>query len=228
MFVTRITRYRELAAGAAMIGFAAALELEDLVDPTNVGSTSDRLQRVAEHPTRLVVASALLFLSSALLIPTLATLRGLVRERRLGHRLMAAATAVWTLGALGHAAEVGYYAVVGAAASHQTPQVLATLNGAGGDPAGAVIGIGIACFALGCFLTIGALVRSGIASRWLLLAIVAGIVGQPLGKAIGIRAFDLGQLAAVAPLLWVGWRLMSPTHDTSPETPGHLEPALES
>lgn len=227
MVTSSMNHFRRLAAGVAMIGFVVTLELEDLVDPTNFGSTSERLQRVAEHPTRLVAASALLFLSSALLIPTLAILRKLVREHRRGHRLMAAATAVWTLGALGHATEVGYYAVVGAAAGHQTPQVLATLNGAGSDAAGAVIGIGIACFALGCFLTLAALVRSGIARPWLLLAIVAGIAGQPLGKAVGIRGFDLGQLAAVAPLVWLGWRLAISPNTTTVQHRGGLAPARE-
>jgi len=205
----RITPNRELGAGAAMLGFVAALELSDLVDPADVGSTAERLQRVADHPTRLFVAAALLFLSSVLLIPTVVRIRSLVRERGRGGRLADAAAAVWTVGALGHATAVGYYAVLAAAARHRTPQVLAVLDGTTKTSVAAIVGISILCFALGCGLTIGALVRSGIASRWLLLAIVAGIVGQPLGKAIGVRAVDLGQLAAVSPLVWLGWQLIA-------------------
>src|SRR5579862_87081 len=123
-----ITRYRTLATGAAILAFVVALEVEDLVDPTNAGSTAQRLHDAAAHPIRLAAAAALLFLSSALLIPTIATLRSLVRQRLKGHRLISAAAAIWTIGALGHATVVGYYAVLAAAAHHQTPQVLAALN----------------------------------------------------------------------------------------------------
>ena len=230
MLENSITHYRSLASGAAILGFVAALEVEDLIDPTNVGSTHHRLQQVAEHPTRFVAAAALLFISSALLIPTIATLRNLVRQRVKGQGLMTGAAAVWTIGALGHATVVGYYAVLAAAAKHQTPQVLAVLNRTTGTDTGLgpILGISIACFALGCLLTIAALVRSSILSRWLLLAIVGGIAGQPLGKAIGIRAFDLGQLAAVTPLIWVGRHLTTAPIRTRPQTRPRLTPALET
>ena len=229
MFSRISIRLHRLAPGAAMLGFVIALEVEDLVDPTNVGSTAQRLQQVAEHPTRLTIAAALLFLSSALLIPTIAALRRLVAQRAKGQRLMAVAAALWTVGALGHATVVGYYAVLAAAAKHRTPQVLAVLNATSGADhgLGPIVGLGVACFALGCLLAIAALIRSGIASRWLLLAIVGGIVGQPLGKALEMRAFDLGQLAAVAPLVWVGWRLASAARGTTARPWSRLEPALD-
>lgn len=215
-----------------MIGFVAALEISDLVDPADVGSTAARLQRAAEHPGRLLAAAALLFVSSALLIPTALGILGAVRRRGRGVWLAGAAAGCLTLGALGHAALVGYYAFVAAAQHHRGAAVTAVLDGAGSTGIGAVIGISVAAFALGFGLAIGALVRSRIASRWLLLAIVAGIVGQPLGKALGIRAVDLGQLAAVAPLVWLGWRRITASAEEGPEQDEagrpreRLEPAL--
>ena len=189
-----------------MIGFVAALELEDLVDPTNLGSTAQRLQHVAEHPGRLFAAAALLFLASALLIPTVVNVLRLVRAQGRGTGLASAAAVCLTIGALGHGAVVGLYAVLSAAASHRSPAVIATIDHAGSTATGALIGVGILCFALGFLLLIGALVRSRLASRWLLLAIPAAVVGRGLGEAIGLPSVDLGQLAAVAPLVWLGWR----------------------
>jgi hypothetical protein len=47
----------------------------------------------------------------------------------------------------------------------------------------------------------------------------AMIAGQPVGKAVGIRGFDLGQLAGVAPLIWLGWRYVTTA------TPAKVTPA---
>jgi hypothetical protein len=196
-----------------MIGFVTALELEDVIDPTNLGSTAQRLHHAAQHPGRLFAAAALLFIASALLIPTVIHVLRLVRTRGRGTALAALAAGCLTIGALGHGALVGFYAVISAATTHQSPSVIAVLNHAGTTAIGGLLGLGIACFELGFLLLLGALVRSRIASRWLLLAIPAAIIGQGLGNAIGVSAFDFGQLAAVAPLVWLGWRYSTPASD---------------
>ena len=205
-FKSLTSRLHPYLAGASMIGFVAALELQDLVDPTNVGSTAERLHQAAQHPGQLFAAAALLFTASALLIPAVIYASRLVRERGRGAGLAALAAGCLTIGALGHGAVVGLYAVISAATTHQSPAVIATVRHADATAIAGFVGLGIACFEIGLLLMIGALVRSRIASRWLLLAIPAAIVGQSLGKAIGVNAFDLGQLAAVAPLVWLGWR----------------------
>ena len=229
MQLTSLTsRFRPYAAGASMIGFAAALELQDLVDPTNVGSTAYRLQQAAQHPGRLFAAAALLFIASALLIPTAIYASRLVREQDRGAALAAFAAGCLTIGALGHGAVVGLYAVISAATTHQSPAVITTLHHTDTTAIAAFIGLAIASFEIGLLLMIGALVRSRIASRWLLLAIPAAIVGQSLGKTIGVHAFDLGQLAAVAPLVWLGWRYTSLIPNPSTQRTPTLtpEPAL--
>lgn len=203
-------RFGPYAAGASMIGFVAALELEDLIDPTNPGSTAQRLHQAAQHPGRLFAAAALLFIASALLIPTVIHVLRLVRTRGRGNTLATLAAGLLTIGALGHGALVGFYAVISAASKHQSAAVIAVIDHAGTTAIGGLLGLGIMCFELGFVLLLIALIRSRIASRWLLLAIPAALVGQSLGKAIGVRAFDLGQLAAVAPLVWLGWRHSTP------------------
>ena len=90
---------------------------------------------------------------------------------------------------------------------------------------GAIVGVAIACFALGFLLLIGALVRARIASPWLLLAIPAMIAGQGVGKAVGIRGFDLGQLAGVTPLIWLGWGCVTADRPWTRPVPA-VEPAL--
>ncbi len=229
MHLTRLTsRIRPLAAGAAMIGFVATLELEDIVDPVNLGSTAERLHAAAAHPGRLFAAAALMLIACALVIPTaLHTLR-LVRTRGRGTVLASLAAACLTVGAVGHGAIVGYYAMLSAAAQHQTAAVVSVFHQMDTVAIAGLIGVGIAAFALGCLLLIGALVRARIATRWLLLAIPAAIVGHSLGQAIGIRAFDLGQLAAVAPLVWLGWRSGAIMRARSQDPLHGLEPALST
>ena len=203
MSIRSLTPQRLTAA--ALIGFVVTLEAQDLVDPTDRAEGAERIAAVAAHPGRLLLAALLLIASSALLIPSIVAIVRRITTR--GRTLARTGAVLATLGALGHAAVAGYYGVLAGAPGGDPREMTELLDRIDHSAAaGAVILPAIAGFALGCFVLVLALARSGLLPRWVAVVPLASIVVQ----AVGFKPWaqiDLSQAVAVMPFAWLGVRL---------------------
>lgn len=143
-----------------------------LLDPANSGKTTAVYTGAAEHPTRLLVCAVLLLLTS-LIVPGV---WGLTRPLTGRGRVLGRIAAVLALfGALGHAALAMLYLVwiqmaTGNADREQMLALIDRINNAGSTAIMFPLIIG---FPLAIVALFGALVRARVASRWVLVPVVA-------------------------------------------------------
>jgi hypothetical protein len=192
-------------AGASLIAFVGLLYAQDLVDPTDGVDNDGRIAAVAAHSDRLLAATVLLILSSAFMLPAIAVVVALVRER--GKWLARIGGGLAVLGALGHVGVAAYYAALSALPGGDPAEMTAYLDRLDSSTtAGIVIVPAIAGFALGVFSLGFALARSRVLPAW---------AGAVTGLALAIEIahvqpwpqIDLAQTVAVLPFVWLAYRL---------------------
>ena len=78
----KLTPVRRRLAATSLLAFVALLLAQDAVDPTDQAeSNADRLAAAVDQPDRLLAATVLLVLSSAVLLPAIAAILESARER---------------------------------------------------------------------------------------------------------------------------------------------------
>ncbi len=192
-------------AGASLIAFVGLLYAQDLVDPTDGVDNSGRIAAVAAHPDRLLAATVFLILSSAFMLPAIAVVVALVRER--GKWLARIGGGLAVLGALGHVGVAAYYAALSALPGGDPAEMTAYLDRLDSSTtAGIVIVPAIAGFALGVFALGFALARSRVLPAW-----AAAVPGLALAiEIVHVQPWpqvDLAQTIAVLPFVWLAYRL---------------------
>jgi hypothetical protein len=175
----RIARWSVIALIATVIADLA----EDLIDPTGNGSAADVFGAASQHHGRMIVSAALLLATSLLIVPAVfglvGTLRG--RGRRIGH----SAAGLALMGALGHAALAALYLAWAAmpSASADSGQMIALVERMNDSASFALVLPLIVAFPLSLVVLFIALVRGGVASRWVLApTIAAPVVGIAAGS----------------------------------------------
>jgi hypothetical protein len=203
-----LSPFQRRLAGASLIAFVGFLYVQDVLDPTDGIENAGRIAAAADHPNRLFAAATFLILSSAFMLPSIAVVVALVRER--GKWLAWIGGGLALLGALGHVGVAAYYATLSALSGGDAAEMSAFLDRLDDSAtAGVVIVPAIAGFALGVFALGFALARSRVLPVWtatlpaLALAIEAAQV-QPWPQ------LDLAQTIAVLPFVWLAVRLFEP------------------
>ena len=202
-----LTPLQRRLAGASLAAFVGLLLAQDLVDPTDQAEgNADRLAAAADHPNRLLAAAVLLFLSSAFMLPAIATVVAIVRDR--GKWLAWIGGGLAVLGALGHVGVATYYAALSALHAGDSGEMLAVLDRLDESPtAGVVLVPAIAGFALGVFLLGLALARSRVLPAWAAAVIVVAIVLE-VAQLRPWAELHLAQAVAVVPFAWLAARLL--------------------
>ena len=194
-------------AGLSLIGFVAFLYAQDVIDPTDGLDNAARVAAAAEHPERVVAAAALLVASSAFMIPAIAAIVAIVRER--GKTLAWLGAGLALLGALGHAAVAGFYAALSGLPGGDRREMTAVLDRIDESAAaGVVILPAIAGFALGVFVLVLALARARVLRAWVALVPPVSVAIQLAGLQPWAQ-LDLAQTIGVLPFLWLGARLLT-------------------
>jgi hypothetical protein len=192
-------------SGAGLIAFVGLLYAQDMVDPTDGVDNAGRVAAVTAHPDRLFAATVFLILSSAFLLPSIAVVVALVRER--GKWLARIGGGLAVLGALGHVGVAAYYAALSALPGGDVAQMTAFLDRLDGSATAAVVIVpAIAGFGLGVFALGFALARSRVLPVWAAVVPALGLVieivhVQPWPQ------LDLAQTIAVVPFVWLAVRL---------------------
>ena len=195
---------RRRAGALALIASPAALLLSEVL----YRGTDDPAQLVADAARSsgaIVLSNVALLVSSALLLPAAYAVLHLARDR--GRRLALTGASLATLGALGHAAYVGFSTVVLSTPAGDRAEMVALLTRVNHGPGIAPIGLCILSFALSLpFLTFGAW-RAGLVPLWgpvaVLVAVGLEIVGVP-GVLGGVAKESLALVAMGA----IGWRVL--------------------
>jgi len=201
------TLQRRLAA-ISLLAFVVLLYAQDAIDPTDGVENAERIAMAAAHPDRLFAATALLFLSSVFMVPSIAVVVALVRER--GKWLAWIGAGLGVLGALGHVAVATYYAVLSAVPAGDEAEMNALLERLDSNAAAGILIVpAIAGFALGVFLLGFALARSRVLPVW--AAAVTGLaVVIEVAHVQPWPHIHLAQTIAVMPFVWLAVRLLEP------------------
>lgn len=201
--------FHRRVGGAALIAAPAALLASEVL----YRGTSAPAQLVADagaHAGAIVASNVLLLLSSALLVPAAFIVLHLARDR--GRRLAAVGTALAVLGALGHAAYVGFSSVVLSTPAGDRVQMTALLDRVNHSAALAPVAICILAFALcGPFLAFGAW-RAGLVGMAAPLATLAAVAVEIVGGD-GMAAGVVKESLAVLALGAIGLRVLRATDD---------------
>lgn len=194
-------------AGASLAAFVGLLIAQDVVDPTDQAeSNADRLAAAVEHPNRLLAATVLLVLSSAFMLPAIATVVAVVRDR--GKWLAWVGGGLAVLGALGHVGVATYYAALSSLAGSDSGEMVAVLDRLDESAtAGVVLVPAIAGFALGVFLLGFALARSRVLPAWVAAVTTSAIVLEA-AQIQPWPVLHLAQTVAVVPFAWLAVLLL--------------------
>jgi D-alanyl-D-alanine carboxypeptidase len=163
-------------AAAALIGAMLADLAETVFDPASSGGAAQVYDAAVAQHGRLVVSGYLLMLSALLVFPGVFGLaRGVVGR---GRRLAKAAIVIAFVGALGHAALAAAYLVWAAIPGGNAGEagMVAVIDRIMGSAAVAPLGIGFVAFPVGILMLFAALLRAGVAPRWVLAPVVAAPV----------------------------------------------------
>jgi hypothetical protein len=197
---------RRITAAVGLIGFAALLVVQDLVDPA-AGGTGEVVFRAAAETPGALFTSALLLLGSALLtVPAVAGLLHQARDR--GAALANAAAVFGVLGAFGHVGIAMFYLLCLGLPGGEQAQMQAYVDRANALPElGAVAFPLILCFGIGIALMAWAAWRAGLVGWWGPAAVTAVVLLHdlaPVELPVFASAVALAVIAAV--FGWVGVR----------------------
>ena len=193
-------------AGASLIAFVGLLYVQDVLDPTDAVDNAERIAAAAAHPNRLFAAATFLILSSAFMLPAIAVVVALVRERAKWLARIGGGLAV--LGALGHVGVATYYAMLSALSKGDRAEMTAFLDRLDESAtAGVVLVPAIAGFALGVFALGFALARSRVLPAWA-AALPALAFAIEVAQVEPWPQLDLAQTIAVLPFVWLAARLL--------------------
>jgi hypothetical protein len=202
-------RFRRRVGGIALIGAPVALLASEVADRGSEKS-AELINDAANHANALVVSNVLLLLSSALLVPAAFAVLHLARCR--GRRFAEVGTALAVLGALGHAAFVGFSSVVLSTPQGDPAQMVALLDRVNHNPAIAPIAVCILAFALSLPLILIAAWRAELVP-WVVPTLSGVAVAIEL---VGVDSMAGGvakELLAVLALGWVGFRVLRLSDD---------------
>jgi hypothetical protein len=186
-----------ILAAAALMGAMVADLAEMVLDPASSGDAAQLYDAAVGHHGRLVLSGYLLLVSALLVFPGVFGLaRGVIGR---GRRLAKGAMAVAFLGALGHATLATAYLICAAipGGSSGQSEMVAAIDRVQTSAAVAPLAIGFIAFPVSILLLFGALLRSGIAPRWVL----APVVAAPLSEVVMPGPDYLSTVVALALLL---------------------------
>lgn len=203
--MSRITASR-IFRGLSPVAFAATVYAAGAIDPIGDAKNPERVSAAAAHGGRLALAALLLLLSSALFVPTIVTIMRAVRDR--GRVLVWIGGVCGVLGALGHAALVGYYAVLSQTPDGDRAQMVALLDRIDSSTIAGLVAVpAIAGFALGVWFLVLALARSRVLPAWVALFTLASIALEISGVE-PFPSIHLAEIVGVLPIAWFGVRLL--------------------
>jgi hypothetical protein len=194
--IDRIARWSAIALIATVI----ADLVEDLIDPAGSGNAADIFGAASQHHGRMIGSAALLLATSILIVPAVFGLVRTLDDR--GRGIGRAAAVLGLMGALGHAALAALYLTWAAmpAASANSDQMIAMVERVNDSASFVLVLPLIVAFPLSLVVLFIALVRGGVAPRWVLgptlAAPVAGVAGGSTGIALVCFLVAAGGLAA--------------------------------
>lgn len=197
-------RLHRRIGGLALIAAPAALLISEVTDRGS-NNSAQLISYAAQHPGLAVLSNAFLLLSSALLVPAAFAVLHLARDR--GRRFAEAGAVLAVLGALGHAAFVGFSSVVLNTPQGDHAQMVALLDRVNHSPALAPVAVCIFAFALSLpLLMIGAW-RAGLVPVYV-PAMAAAAVLIEFASVDGMAGGIAKELLAVVAMGWIGVRIL--------------------
>jgi hypothetical protein len=190
---------RKTWAIAALIGAMVADLAETIIDPANSGNATKIYDAAVDQHGRMVLSAGLLLVSSALIVPGVNGVVGMLggRARRLG----VAARVFALLGAIGHGALAGVYlmwaSIPGGDATRA--QLIDVIDRMNNSPSLVLIFPLFIAFPVALLVTYGAAVKAGQAPTWVLGAAAAALalaVVQPVSDRFSTSAALICLIAA--------------------------------
>jgi hypothetical protein len=197
-------RFRRRVGGIALLGAPVALLVSEVADRGSERS-ADLISDAAHHAGALVLSNVFLLVSSTLLVPAAFAVLHLARGR--GRRFAEIGAALAVLGALGHAAFVGFSSVVLSTPQGDHAQMVALLDRVNHDPAIAPIAVCILAFALSLPLILIGAWRAGLVP-WVVPALAGPALAIELAGVDSLAGGVAKELLAVLALGWVGLRVL--------------------
>ena len=196
MLRTNLTpRAIQLSLAALFAALLADL-LEFWVDPASSGDGAKVVAAATEQHGRMVLAAILLLASAAFIVPAVFGLVGLLARR--GRTLGRIAMVLALMGALGHAALAALYLLWSSMpAAGSNAALVAAIDRANDAGSMAVLAPLIIAFPVSFVLFFAAMVRGGVAPRWVLAPALAAPVCAIVGHST-VAALVLLLVAACA------------------------------
>jgi hypothetical protein len=190
----RIARWSAIALISTVIADLA----EDLIDPTGSGTAADIFGAASQHHGRMIGSAALLLATSLLIIPAVFGLIRTLAGR--GRRIGGVAAALALMGGLGHAALTALYLAWAElpSADASPDQMIALVERLTDSTSFVLLLPLIVAFPLSLVVLLLALVRGGVAPRWVLAPALAAPVAGIAGSTSIALAFFLVASCAIA------------------------------
>jgi hypothetical protein len=201
----------------AMFGALGADLAEYVVDPASTSEAAKIFGAASQHHGRMVASAVFLLLSSVFVVPAVFGLARAIEER--GRWLGRVAAVFALLGAIGHGALAALYlawaAMPGDASSRD--EVIAAIERMNEAGASAIVMPFVVAFPVALVVVFVAIVRAGLASRWLLIPAVAAPVVAIAGPGSSTvsTATALVLLLIATSALAARW-FREPSTDTAP------------